>query len=193
MDKRTFIEKIRCLDLTTYVETYRIKKNKIIYCILEEKMKLGLVQVYFEKMDQYVKLPEYAHPGDAGMDICSNVDIDIAPMQTVLVPTGLKLNVPLGYELQIRPKSGISLYTPLRIADTPATIDAGYNGEIGIVVTNLSIYGKERFTLDNKSNKFGIYEVKKYNKIAQIILAKTECIELIENTRNGKGFGSSGI
>ena len=73
------------------------------------------------------------------MDVCSAVDIDILPGQTVLVPTGLKVAIPAGYEIQVRPRSGLSLKTALRIPNAPGTIDAGYRDELCVIMTNTAI------------------------------------------------------
>jgi dUTPase len=73
------------------------------------------------------------------MDVQSAVDVDIAPGQTVLVPTGLKFAIPEGYEIQVRPRSGLSLRTALRLPNSPGTIDSGYRGELGIIVSNTAI------------------------------------------------------
>ena len=94
------------------------------------------VEVPVERCRDGARLPVYAREGDAGMDICSAVDITILPGQTVLIPTGLKFAVPPGYEMQVRPRSGISLRTALRIPNSPGTIDSGYREEVGIIMTN---------------------------------------------------------
>lgn len=95
-----------------------------------------MIDVYVEVISQGVRLPSYQNPYDAGMDVCAVDDIIIRPGQTLIVPTGLKFSIPEGYEIQVRPRSGISLRTPLRIANSPGTIDAGYRDELGIIVSN---------------------------------------------------------
>ena len=97
--------------------------------------------VYIEKCREDAIIPGYQHEGDAGMDVCAAVDIDILPGQTVVVPTGLKLAIPDGYEIQVRPRSGLSLKTALRIPNAPGTIDSGYRDELGIIMTNTGIDG----------------------------------------------------
>ena len=82
-------------------------------------MSSDIVQVSFEKCNPGAIVPQYAKDGDAGMDLCSCEDITIHPQQTVLVPVGLKVAIPYGYEIQIRPRSGISLNTMLRIPNAP--------------------------------------------------------------------------
>lgn len=114
------------------------------------------------KMDKDVKLPFYSDEGDACMDICSNVKMTIAPHTTEIVPTGIKAIVPGGYELQIRPRSGLSRKTGIRVANTPGTIDSGYRYEIGVILENTS---DEPF------------EINKYDRIAQMKLAEVPHIE----------------
>lgn len=165
------------------------------------KSKLDLVTIKYKLKDNTVKLPEYKHAGDAGMDIYSNEDIHIKPAQTVCVMTGLFLEIPIGYYIKILPRSGISLNTPLRIANSPATIDCGYRGELGIIVTNTSdknMLYSELYNIDQKGNVSGIYKIKKGDRIAQIVCAKYEFMmfeesELSMSNRGIGGFGSTGI
>ena len=132
------------------------------------------------------RLPVYAHPDDAGMDIYAAEDTVIAPLATGLVPTGLKVAIPDGFELQIRPRSGLSLKTPLRVPNSPGTIDAGFRDEVKVIVWNAS--PTETVT------------VKKGDRIAQFVLARVPmaCFTLSASvagigTNRGGGFGSSGI
>ena len=153
-----------------------------------------------------VKLPFYANPGDAGMDVCAAEDVVIAPGETKIVPTGLKVAIPEGFEIQVRPRSGISYKTPLRVPNSPGTIDSGYRDEIGIIMTNSScpccseegIVGV--FDLDTKGNKKGTYLIKKNDRIAQIILAPVYNISfsIVSDVKEigedrGGGFGSTGV
>ncbi len=96
------------------------------------------IEVYIEICREDAVLPSYAKPGDAGMDVCAAVDRSIKPGETVIIPTGLKLAIPEGYEIQVRPRSGISYKTPLRLSNSPGTIDSGYRDELGILITNTS-------------------------------------------------------
>lgn len=143
------------------------------------------VQVYLELCHAEAKMPCYARPGDAGMDIYAVEDIIIEPEQTVLVRTGLRVAIPSGYEVQIRPRSGVSLKTPLRVANSPGTIDAGYRDEICLIINNISQ------TKD--------YQIKKGDRIAQMVLQKVPEIQWIPvgniqeiGGDRGGGFGSSG-
>lgn len=150
------------------------------------------------------KMPTYAHLTDAGMDIYLTEDITIHPGETKLIPTGIKVAIPLGYELQVRPKSGRSLKSKLRIANTPGTIDAGYRDEICIIVDNIDqvIKGGE---LDEAGRLTGILwgsdiTLTKGEKIAQLVLSETpkavfyevESVAAIENDGRKGGFGSTG-
>ena len=170
--------------------------------------------VYFEKIDENVSLPFYANETDAGMDIISNEDVLIAPGETKVIKTGLKMAIPEGYEIQVRPRSGCSSKTLIRISNAPGTIDAGYRDEIGIIVQNTSkdYYWDDNdnirrlkmdenniYTIDDKGNKNGWYKVRKGDRIAQIVLNKIEKAELTPTNdvtkigiNRGGGFGHSG-
>lgn len=129
-------------------------------------------------------MPGYAHEGDAGMDVYSAVDCIIKSGDRKLIPTGIKMAIPKGYEVQVRPKSGLALKHGLSIVNTPGTIDAGYRGEVGVI-------------LINHSNED--YEVKKDMKVAQLVVNKIEEAKIIEvedldsTSRGEGGFGSTGL
>jgi dUTP pyrophosphatase len=160
------------------------------------------VKVHVEICRDGVILPVYARQGDAGMDISAAEEVHIEPGQTVVVPTGLKLAIPEGYEIQVRPRSGISLKTPIRVSNTPGTIDSGYRDELGILLTNTSCPSVENnglFSIESKGNKNGTYRIKKGDRIAQIVLQEVPVIdfELVESvadigTNRGGGLGSTG-
>lgn len=150
------------------------------------------------------KMPIYAHLTDAGMDIYLTEDVVIHPGETKLIPTGIKVAIPLGYELQVRPKSGRSLNSKLRIANAPGTIDAGYRDEICIIADNIDqvIKGGE---LDEAGRLTGILwgsdiTLEKGEKIAQLVLNEVpkavfyevESVATIENDGRNGGFGSTG-
>lgn len=157
------------------------------------------VEVLIEVCREDVELPQYAHFGDAGMDIRAAEDIDIHPGETVAVPTGLKVVIPVGYEIQVRPRSGISLKTPLRLPNSPGTIDSGYRDEVHVIIYNSSKGGEEIYSISEKGNKEGIYRIKKGERIAQIVLKEVPVIKWkkvedvsLEGDNRGGGFGSSG-
>jgi dUTP pyrophosphatase len=143
------------------------------------------MNIKIKKLHPDVLLPQYSHPGDAGMDLYNmGEEVVLKPLARALLPTGLKVAVPAGYELQVRPRSGMALKKGLTVLNTPGTIDAGYRGEVGIIVFNAS--GDEAVT------------IKKGDRVAQIVLKKVEEIEwnvvdeLDETSRNEGGFGSTG-
>ena len=158
------------------------------------------VEVFIEVCEDGVIFPEYKNIADAGMDIRANKDVILMPGQTKVIPTGIKLAIPQGYEIQVRPRSGISLNTPLRVSNSPGTIDSGYRNEIGIILTNTSKDGNKKFKLNEIGNKEGIYLIKKGDRIAQLVLCKVEKMvfkmvnSVDEYGLNRKGgFGSTGI
>ena len=163
-----------------------------------------MTEIMIEKCREEAVLPKYANDGDAGMDLYSCADIIVRPGESVLVPTGLKMAIPYGYEVQIRPRSGISFKTPLRVPNTPGTIDCGYRDEVNVIIYNASIREDASedapFTLNDKGCKHGTYIIRKGDRIAQMVTAKVEYVSLnvvdsvsgIGNDRGG-GFGSSGI
>lgn len=155
-----------------------------------------------------VSLPRYAKGGDAGMDIYAPEEYIIAPGETVIIPTGLKVAIPQGYALLIQPRSGQSAKTKLRIANTPGLIDSGYRDEIGVIIENIEPPFKD---IDYDFNEDGTikinsilhgetYTISKGQRFAQMRLVQApkaaffevNDIKEIEGDRGG-GFGSSGI
>ncbi|HEY5586429.1 MAG TPA: aminotransferase [Ruminiclostridium sp.] len=163
------------------------------------------VEVFVEICRENAILPRYANLGDAGMDVYAAENLTILPGETVIVPTGLKLAIPEGYEIQVRPRSGLSFKTPLRIPNSPGTIDSGYRDELGIIVNNSSDIGshdnsEDPFTIDEKGNKKGTYIIRKGDRIVQIVLqivpqmvlTRVASVKSIGTDRGG-GFGSTGL
>ena len=130
-------------------------------------------------------LPEYATEASAGMDVRANIDtaVNLAPLGRVLIPTGLYIELPVGFEAQIRPRSGLAARSGITILNSPGTIDADYRGEIKIILVNLS------------SDPF---EIKPGERIAQMIISRHEKAEweetqsLDESARGSGGFGHTG-
>ena len=171
------------------------EKREIINELKKELLKPK--KVYVEVCRDDITLPVYANESDAGMDIRSAIDTEIEPGETKVIA------IPEGYEIQIRPRSGLSLKTPLRIANSPGTIDAGYRDELGIIVNNSSVINKKiKYDINEKGNKEGTYVIKKGDRIAQMVLNKIEKIEFVKvnegkietigNNRGG-GFGHTGV
>ncbi len=131
-------------------------------------------------------LPQYATPLSAGMDVraANEQPIKIDPLQRAIVPTGLFLEIPAGYEVQVRPRSGLAAKKGITVLNAPGTIDADYRGEVCVILVNL---GSEPFV------------VEKGERIAQLVLSRHECIEwdecrsLSESERGDGGFGSTGV
>ena len=151
------------------------------------------------------KMPTYAHLTDSGMDVYALEDITIAPGETKLFPTGLKVAIPSGYELQVRPKSGRCLKTKLRVANTPGTIDAGYRDEISIIIDNIEPFIKEA-KMDENGRLYEVlfgssYTIGAGEKFAQLVLCEVpkaafyqvESVGAIENDGRAGGFGSTGV
>ncbi len=142
------------------------------------------MQIRIQRVHPDAILPTYAHgPGeDAGMDLRAVENVTLEPGVPNLVPTGLTIELPAGYEGQVRPRSGLALKNAITIPNAPGTIDPGYRGEIRVIVLNL---GKDPYT------------VHAGDRIAQMVVARYEAVEwvesdLAESTRGAGGFGSSG-
>jgi len=131
-------------------------------------------------------LPGYSTDHSAGMDLRANLEFSktLKPLERVLIPTGLFIELPVGFEAQVRPRSGLALKKGLSVLNTPGTIDADYRGEIGVILINLS---NEEVTIEPGE------------RICQMVIAKHEQAELIQvevlnNTERGAGgFGSTGV
>jgi dUTP pyrophosphatase len=186
----------------------------------DESMKLN---VKIKRLNEDAVIPKYAREGDAGFDLIATQDVIIEPGVTTLVPTGLAFELPPGYEMQIRPRSGVTLKTKLRVQ--LGTVDSGYRGEIGVIVDNIAqkeIVGVnlndrevEYWTVsypdlisgecaDNDwslfgNNPKGTYIIRKGDRIAQAVIAPFETAHFVdsdkleESMRGGQGFGSSGV
>ena len=130
-------------------------------------------------------IPEYESPASAGMDLRANISesITLQPLERAVVKTGLFLEIPVGYEAQVRPRSGLAAKKGITVLNAPGTIDADYRGEIGVILVNLS---HEDFVIE------------KGERVAQLVIASheraewTEVEKLSETTRGAGGFGSTG-
>jgi len=142
------------------------------------------MQIRIQRTHPQAILPRYAHGSgeDAGMDLHAVEDVLLEPGVPHLVPTGLTIEVPPGYEAQVRPRSGLALKHSITIPNAPGTIDPGYRGEIRVILLNL---GREPYSIHSG------------DRIAQMILARYEAVEwqeasLADSARGTGGFGSSG-
>lgn len=192
--KRDFLKQMLFLNLNVMAAAEGIAKR--------------IINIPIELCHPNAKMPAYAHLTDAGMDIYALEDITIAPGETVLIPTGIKVALPAGYELQVRPKSGRCLKTKLRVANTPGTIDAGYRDEIGVIIDNIDAPIRKIHIPDNNRPltigdiEFGqSYTIGKGEKFAQLVLSEVPKVAWYQvdsvtnaegENRNG-GFGSTGL
>ena len=141
------------------------------------------MKVRINRTDKELPMPHYKYDGDAGMDIYSKVDEIIFPGQYKMIPTGIKVEVPYGFEMQVRPRSGLAAKHGVSIVNSPGTVDHQYRGEVGVVLIN---HGKEDF------------HVKRGDRIAQMVFKKIEIVrleeteDLTESSRGEGGFGSTG-
>lgn len=132
------------------------------------------------------ELPKYQTPCAAGMDLYANLEVSVTlqPLQRKLIPTGLFIELPEGYEAQVRPRSGLAIKNGITVLNSPGTIDADYRGEIGVILVNLS---------DNE------FTVNDGDRVAQMVIAKHECAtweevtELKSSDRGEGGFGSTKV
>ena len=177
-----------------------------IYNIIEETEGAPnrKINIPIELCHPDAKFPAYAHVTDAGMDVYLTEDVTINPGETKLLPIGIKCAIPQGYELQVRPKSGRSLKSKLRIANTPGTIDAGYRDEIGIIVDNIDPVIRSA-DIDETGRLYNVLwgssiTLYKGEKIAQLVLSEVpqavfyrveSVMDIANDGRNG-GFGSTG-
>ncbi len=143
------------------------------------------LELKIEKMAHCKELPQYQTAGSAGMDIRAAIDepITVGSLERILVPTGLKIELPAGYEAQIRPRSGMAIKHGITMINSPGTIDEDYRGEVKIAVVNIS---KDAYTIQPDE------------RIAQMVIAKVEQPEIVpvllvsETLRGAGGFGSTG-
>ncbi|MEM6255935.1 MAG: dUTP diphosphatase [Cyanobacteria bacterium P01_D01_bin.156] len=139
--------------------------------------------IKFKKLSPAAIIPSYTHPGDAGADLTAVEHHHLAPLQRIAIPTGLAVEIPQGYELQVRPKSSLALHHGITLLNAPGTVDAGYRGEIKVILINL---GQD------------VFEISPGQRIAQIVIAPVIQAEftvvdtLSESQRGAGGFGSTG-
>lgn len=132
------------------------------------------------------KLPHYETSASAGMDLRANIEqpINLAPLERTIVKTGIFIELPIGYEAQVRPRSGLAAKKGITVLNAPGTVDADYRGEIGVILVNLS---NENFTIENGE------------RVAQLVIAKherarwEEAKTLSDTDRGSGGFGSTGV
>ncbi|NDF93874.1 MAG: dUTP diphosphatase [Actinobacteria bacterium] len=142
------------------------------------------MRVLITQLDKELPMPTYAKAGDAGADIYSAIDITIAPGMRALVPTGIAIALADGYGAFVHPRSGLAIKNGVGLVNAPGTIDAGYRGEISVIVIN--------------HDQSASFEIKRGDRIAQLVFQRVERAEFVPveelpgSNRSGSGFGSSG-
>lgn len=140
--------------------------------------------VQIVRLDRDLPLPSYAHPGDAGADLVTTVDVSLAPGERCLVPTGIALAVPVGHVALVHPRSGLAARHGLSIVNTPGTVDAGYRGEVKVLLVNHDLH--ETITLHRG------------DRVAQLVFQRVEQAAFVEvdslpgSARGTGGYGSTG-
>lgn len=191
--KKDFLKRIITMVINAISETEGIAKR--------------LIQIPIERCHENAKIPVYANLTDAGADLIALEDINLAPGEQRIIPTGLKMAIPTGYAILVQPRSGLSSKTKLRIANTPGLIDSGYRDEIGVILENISpcITDIDYDFISTNEIKIrsiahgSIYSISKGEKFAQLrlvevpkaIFYEVESINDFKGDRGG-GFGSSG-
>jgi dUTP pyrophosphatase len=136
-----------------------------------------------KKLSDGAHLPAYAHPGDSGLDLFAAEHVVIAPSESMLVKTGISIELPKGTEAQVRPRSGLALKHKVTVLNSPGTIDEGYRGEVGVIMIN---HGRTEFVIEPGS------------KIAQMVIQPVLNVQVVESealsdtSRGTGGFGSTG-
>lgn len=145
---------------------------------------MSTVDVLVKRLDPGVPLPRYGKAGDAGADIATRIDFTIAPGERLLVPTGLSIALPFGYAAFVHPRSGLAIKHGVSMVNTPGTVDAGYRGELQVILINHDLHEAISF--------------KKGDRIAQLVIQRVESAAFIEvgelpgSERAAGGFGSTG-
>ncbi|MBB1252231.1 dUTP diphosphatase [Streptomyces alkaliterrae] len=142
------------------------------------------VEVLIQRIDPEVPLPSYAHPGDAGADLVTTEAAELAPGERAVLPTGVSIALPDGYAAFVHPRSGLAARCGVALVNSPGTVDAGYRGEIKVIVVNLDPRESVRF--------------ERFDRIAQLVVQQVEKVrfhevsELPGSARGAGGFGSTG-
>jgi dUTP pyrophosphatase len=143
-----------------------------------------MTKILIKRLDPTVPLPSYAKAGDAGADLATRIDFTINPGERILVPTGISIALPNGYVALVHPRSGLAIKHGISMVNTPGTVDAGYRGELQVILINHDLTQPVSF--------------KKGDRIAQLVIQKVERADFVEvsdlpgSDRSSGGFGSTG-
>jgi len=142
------------------------------------------VEILVQRLDDGVPIPAYAHPGDAGADLCTSIDAELSPGERMLLPTGIALALPPGHAAFVHPRSGLAAKFGVSLVNAPGTVDEGYRGEVKVCVINLDPHEPVVF--------------RRGDRIAQLVIQRVEragfveVAELPDSARGAGGFGSTG-
>jgi dUTP pyrophosphatase len=142
------------------------------------------LQIAIRRLDPDVPLPAYAHPGDAGADLCSTEDVTLAPGERRLVPTGIAMALPEGYVALVHPRSGLAARHGLSIVNAPGTIDAGYRGEVKVCLVNLDPMTPIALSRGDRIAQLVI------QRVEEAVFAEVDALP--ESARGSGGYGSTG-
>ena len=158
--------------------------NPVIIAALVWPRVQVMVEILITRLDEGVPVPSYAHPGDAGADLTTTVDVRLGPVERALVPTGISMALPDGFVALVHPRSGLAARFGLSIVNTPGTIDAGYRGEVKVMLINLDPV--EPVTL------------RRGDRVAQLVIQQVERARFVDvpslpdSVRGAGGYGSTG-
>lgn len=143
-----------------------------------------MVEILIRRLDEHVPVPAYSHPGDAGADLVTTVDVTLAPGERAMVPTGISIALPDGYVALVHPRSGLAAKFGVSIVNAPGTVDAGYRGEVKVLLINLDPLEPVR--------------LQRGDRIAQLVVQRVERARFVEvdrlpgSARGDGGYGSTG-
>lgn len=172
--------------LKSFINNYKVVRFCYLCTNFKKNRTRQIIMVVKIINKSHHPLPQYATPQSAGMDLRANLEepVTLAPLERKLIPTGLYMALPAGYEAQVRPRSGLAIKKGITVLNSPGTVDADYRGEVCVILVNLS---NEPFVVEDGE------------RIAQMVIAKHEQPELVEvdtldeTERGAGGFGHSGV
>ena len=204
------VEEIERHQVSDEVDAYLSELANDIEREVDEMLNENKVTIGFKRLSDDAIIPTKAHPTDSGYDLFAAEDVIIEPGDTAVVKTGIAVDLPKGFEAQVRPRSGVTAKTKLRVQ--LGTIDQDYRGEIGVIVDNINSFSTDNLVslltyidgktgLDNNGDLYGegTYLIRKGEKIAQLVvqhlpqIIAEEVYNLEETERGDAGFGSTGI
>lgn len=169
---------VRFVDEMEAAVSHAVRNNPYNHAIIE-----------VQRLRENAVMPTFAHEWDGGADVAAVETVTVNPGETVIIPTGLKLNVPAGWIVSVRPRSGMSVKTGMRIANSPGTIDTGYLEEVGVIMTNT---GTEPYTI-NAGDRIAQFIAERKWNISYTEVGAVDSTAYNRASENGAGFGSTGV